>query len=381
MPKAKTGNFTLKKIAVNVPAALAAHRFADLQRSGQYSELRFIRRGKSAFDIVGYRWPDKGVRRRLNIGRARQNPIPHVVGEPVEVYTGDQYKEMTWTPGTITKHHGADAAGRHWYTVKYSTGAGNVRNRLFDGGEIRHVKNPGDLFTTAQLDKLRKEMAGIKTMSTEQLPRLHKIFDKAGDAAIMQLTTARINFISKLAVNEAMRRGLYGQNPNMSTGPTPNQVTFGTRGKTKVGWINQETPTRYQITFKDGRQTKTVWRDKSKVRFMAGKKSSRKNPCPKTANPGSRALNQALDLSRRFHGAKPRKVREINFRAPQSLVSIGQCAQLDYVSDKFDGRRRRYFHEFEQPCTVLADPQRQADGQSLIVLLGKFKITERGIIG
>lgn len=224
MPAPKTGNFTLKKIAQNVPAALAANRFADLQRSGQYSELRFIRRGKSAFDIVGYRWPDKGV-------------------------------------------------------------------------------------------------------------------------------------------------------------PTPNQVTFGARGKTKVGWINQETRTRYQITYKDGRQTKTVWRDKNKVRFMAGNKSSRKNPCPKTANPGSRALNQALDLSRRFHGATPRVVREINFRAPQSLVAIGECAQLDYVSDKFDGKRRRYFHEFEQPCKVLADPQRQTNGQSVIVLLGKFKITERGIIG
>ena len=242
MPKAKTGNFTLRKIAQNVPATLAAHRFADLQRSGQFSELRFVQRGKSAFDIVGYRWPDKGVRRRLNIGRARQNP-------------------------------------------------------------------------------------------------------------------------------------------SMTAGPTPNQVTFGARGKTKVGWINQETPTRYQITYKDGRQTKTVWRAKNKVRFMAGKRSSRKNPCPKTANPGSRALSQALDLSRRFHGAAPRKVREINFRAPESLVSIGQCAQLDYVSDKFDGKRRRYFHEFEKPCTVLADPQRQADGQSLIVLLGNFKITERGIIG
>lgn len=246
MPRAKSANFTLRKIAVNVPAEKAAHRFAALQRSGQYSELRFIQRGKSAFDIVGYRWPDKGARRKYNIGRARKNP----------------------------------AAGRI----------------------------------------------------------------------------------------------------------TSNQVLFGSRGKTLVGWINRETPTRYEITYKDGATTRTLWRRKDKVKFQAtgraGKLPKTPNRCPKQANPTTNGeLIDAARLSEKFHGFKPRRISQANITWPRALVRIGACAQVDYVSDKFDGKLRQYYHEFEKACHVYAFPRPQADGSNALLIVGKFKIDKDGLIG
>lgn len=241
MPKARSGNFTLRKIAVGLPADKAAHRFASLQRSGQYSELRFLQRGKSAFDIVGYRWPDKGTRRKLNIGRARINP----------------------------------------------TASGDI---------------------------------------------------------------------------------------------TPNQVLFGAGGKTKVGWINRSTPTRYEITYKDGAQTRTCWRLKSKVKFqLTGKRGKIENACPKNANPSP--IAEAAKLSERFHGAAPRKVRSVHIRWPKAMMRIGSCAQVDYRSDKWDGKERQYFHKFGQGAELYADTKPQADGSMIMLIRGKFRIKPEGITG
>jgi len=99
----------------------------------------------------------------------------------------------------------------------------------------------------------------------------------------------------------------------------------------------------------------------------------------KAANPSP--VERASRLSKKFHGAAPRIVKHIDFRSPKCLALIGSCAQLDYISDKWDGKRRQYYHKFEKPCLVMADPDPQPDGSRLIVILGKFKITERGIIG
>lgn len=109
--------------------------------------------------------------------------------------------------------------------------------------------------------------------------------------------------------------------------------------------------------------------------------AERINPCKavKVKNPSP--VERASKLSKKFHGAAPRTVKHIDFRSPKCLALIGSCAQLDYISDKWDGKRRQYYHKFEKPCLVMADPDPQPDGSRLIVILGKFKITERGIIG
>lgn len=314
MPRARSANFTLRRIATRVPAATAAHRFAALQRSGQYSELQFIQRGKGDFDIVGYKWPDKGARRKYNIGRARINP--------------DQAK-----------------------------------------------------FSKKQLSTLREKFAGFKTLPVSSLAEFHRIFSHGSDNVVKQLSEANIKFVSKLALNELIRRGLYGQNPSAGAGVTPNQVLFGMRGKTVVGWINGESPTRYQITYKTGAQTRTVWRMKNRVKFMAtGKYGKVRNRCPKSANP-EQPLKRALRLSEEFHGAAPRKISRTFIDWPRALVQIGSAAQVDYISDKFDGKLRQYFHQFEKPALVLAGASPQRDGDNLLIIKGKFKITQKGIEG
>lgn len=275
MPPAKHANFTLKRIARAVPAALAAHRFTALQRSGQYSELRFIQRGNSAFDIVGYKWPDKGMRRRYDIGRARVNPI--------------------------------------FEAVRTLEAAGAIVNSRY-----------GRLTTKGK------------------------------------------------------------KNPRQTGGTTANQVLFGMRGKTVVGWINRETPTRYQITYKVGAQTRTVWRDRKKVKFQrSGRYGKRlpvqRNNCPKTANPS--ALHAAKQLSAEFHGFAPRRSRAVNIDWPKALVDLGACARVDYISRKWDNKTRRYFHEFEKPARVLAAPGSQRDGDGLLIIKGKFKFKPEGITG
>lgn len=296
--KARPANFTLKRIAKNVPAATAAHRFAALQRSGQYSELRFIQRGKGAFDIVGYRWPDKGARRKYNIGRARINPMPELV------------RVCAWCRGLI---------GPKDYIIK-------------------------------RLSQVEYDRLGI------------------GD-----------NITHGICIDCAKKL----KNPSQKGAISANQVLFGMRGKTIVGWINRDTGKNYEITYKDGRQTRTVTRRKDKVKFMRTRKYGKvPNRCPHAANPkGPGPIRRAIELSKKFYGFKPRHLKTVSLTWPRALVLIGQCAQVDYVSDKFDGKERQYYHRFSHPCTIYASEQPQKDGSSLLIIKGQFKIQKQGITG
>ena len=309
MPKARAGNFTLRTIVRSVPADKAAHRMTALQRSGAYSELRFIQRGKSAFDIVGYKWPDKGVRRALGIGSASRNPAA---------------------------------------------------------------------FTHSQLAELRRAYAGIKTAPVRFLERFRQLFAKMSDVQLQQVSTADIRFVSKLAQNELSRRG---RNPSQAGKVSPNQVKFGMRGKTVVGWINRETPTRYEINYKAGAALRSVWRDKNKVKFqLSGRPGRVRNVCPKAANPAE-AVNKAMRLSKSFHGFDPRRIKGVDLDWPKALVCLGPCVRLDYYSDKHDGKPRIYFHEFEKPAAVYAAESPQPDGTNLLIIHGHFSIKPEGITG
>lgn len=118
-------------------------------------------------------------------------------------------------------------------------------------------------------------------------------------------------------------------------------------------------------------------RSKAKVGFMRGKKTS----------PGRRTWvdrdtrNRAIDLSKKFHGLVPRHVHRTRVNWPLNLVLIGGCARLEYLSDKTDGEVRLYYHDFEGPAQVYAAPIAQPGGKNMLVIIGKFKITEDGIIG
>jgi len=89
----------------------------------------------------------------------------------------------------------------------------------------------------------------------------------------------------------------------------------------------------------------------------------------------------AVEMSRKFYGFDPRNIKNLNIVWPKSLVCLGACAQVDYVTDKYDGVVRQYFHEFDGPCVLLASPKPQKNGQNMLVIVGKFDVNEKGIIG
>lgn len=100
------------------------------------------------------------------------------------------------------------------------------------------------------------------------------------------------------------------------------------------------------------------------------------------ANPKC-AVRRAVKKSTEFHGKPPRRIAAVPMTWPKALVHLGPCAQLDYVSDKFDtdDKMTRYFHEFTGRCDVFAAPTTQPNGDGLLILLGNFKLKPEGITG
>lgn len=64
------------------------------------------------------------------------------------------------------------------------------------------------IFTADQLAELRTAYATLQTANVDCLARFHRLFDGCTDAGLIQLATARIKFISPLAVNACTRRGI-----------------------------------------------------------------------------------------------------------------------------------------------------------------------------
>ena len=60
----------------------------------------------------------------------------------------------------------------------------------------------------AAIETFRAELTGIKLVSFENSKRLTETLNKASDEFILDLLTAKINIVSKLAINHASRRGL-----------------------------------------------------------------------------------------------------------------------------------------------------------------------------
>ena len=160
---------------------------------------------------------------------------------------------------------------------------------------------------------------------------------------------------------------------------TPNQVKFGLRGHTKVGWINGQTKTRYWITYYEHGKTKHVWRAKERVKFVLGGKKGRvKNLCPKTANSPTVDVVKASQM---FTGFPPADKWNEHFDWPKAMPMIGPCTEIEYVSDKFDGKVRRYFHRFGKGTRVYFDHKPQRNGDRLLIIRGPFDIKPEGITG
>jgi hypothetical protein len=61
---------------------------------------------------------------------------------------------------------------------------------------------------TAAIETLRAQLDGVEKVSIENAKRLTEALNNATDEFIMEILTAKINFVSRLAINHASRRGL-----------------------------------------------------------------------------------------------------------------------------------------------------------------------------
>lgn len=95
----------------------------------------------------------------------------------------------------------------------------------------------------------------------------------------------------------------------------------------------------------------------------------------------SRKIKRAVVRSYEFHGAPPRNLKVVNIKIHPVLVHIGGCMQLNYLSDKFDGEEREYYHRFGPGCKVFAFDRPQPDGSEILIIKGKFKIKPVGLTG
>ena len=94
-----------------------------------------------------------------------------------------------------------------------------------------------------------------------------------------------------------------------------------------------------------------------------------------------KALKAALEKSAEFHGRAPKAILRKKLQVPKAMIRIGVCAQVDYVSNKWDGKFRRYFHEFEGEPEIYATAKPSSNGENMLIIVGKFKIEADGIIG
>ncbi len=159
-----------------------------------------------------------------------------------------------------------------------------------------------------------------------------------------------------------------------------NQVFFTQRGRRRMGWIGRSTPTRYRIDYKKRSGQKGyshVWRSRQDVEFVATGKKGR----TARANVSRATVKRAVSLSQRFHGLRPRRLSRVKITWPRALVLLGHAVRIDYLSDKEDGKPRIYTHDFDRPAQVFASGSAKGGQKNMLLLHGRFNITEEGIVG
>lgn len=75
-------------------------------------------------------------------------------------------------------------------------------------GSGRVCMSKREVFTLAQLAFLRRRFAEIKTVNPDRLTQFHQMFSGCGNRALRQLAGANIRFLSALAANACVRRGI-----------------------------------------------------------------------------------------------------------------------------------------------------------------------------
>ena len=101
----------------------------------------------------------------------------------------------------------------------------------------------------------------------------------------------------------------------------------------------------------------------------------------KKINPVSKSkyarIEDAKKLYKRFRGQNPEEIIELNIPSVKVASEIGTLDGVLYTTFR-DGKTESYIHEFrEKSKPILAV---SCDGRQLIILGGKYKFTDRGIV-
>jgi hypothetical protein len=90
-----------------------------------------------------------------------------------------------------------------------------------------------------------------------------------------------------------------------------------------------------------------------------------------------RAIKAAIQLYRDFREKEPRRIKVVDFDVPQAVMVIGHVDEICYTTTH--GRKvTNYRHPFQEGSRPLLCAS--ADGRQLMLLGGRYKFTDRGIV-
>jgi hypothetical protein len=85
------------------------------------------------------------------------------------------------------------------------------------------------------------------------------------------------------------------------------------------------------------------------------------------------AEKKFLDFSQRTKAKKTNYSLEI----PNTMIFIGNAPEINYISDKFDGKKRLYKHKLKTHGKILISP----NGELIIITGLKLNIKKEGLTG
>ncbi|HNQ49495.1 MAG TPA: hypothetical protein PKI22_08790 [Hydrogenophilus thermoluteolus] len=118
----------------------------------------------------------------------------------------------------------------------------------------------------------------------------------------------------------------------------------------------------------------------SAVRFAGGELLVENGALVGVRGRSAKTVDRAVQLCRKFTGREPETltVEDVPEGTPEVLVVLGELSGLQYASNKFDGKKREYFHETRRPRARLCS---NAAGDRLFIVGGKMRVRPEGLVG
>jgi hypothetical protein len=90
-----------------------------------------------------------------------------------------------------------------------------------------------------------------------------------------------------------------------------------------------------------------------------------------------RAIRAAVKLYRSFRESDPKRIKVVSFDVPEAVMVIGHVEEICYTTTH-DGKSVAYRHPFQPGSRPLLCAS--SDGAQLLLLGGRYKFTDRGIV-